>query len=160
MAKPIITKDVGETIVQRPNMVRCRYELKNGQLLSVYFTRRRVKQPDWDIRFVWSVAVHIGRNRREANRWFRSMFQDQASKQTGDCGLEGLVIALRYVQAFCEKLCDWRSELQIDWSDEKRMRAYRYLLRYPGFVLYEEKGKNQCLAYRNPEFFKWVGSDG
>jgi hypothetical protein len=160
MAKPIVTKHVGETIVQRPNRVRCRYELKNGQLLSVYFTRKRVKQPEWDICFVWTVAVHIGHNRREANRWYRGMFQEHASKQTGDCGLEGLIIALRYIQAFCEKLCGARSELQINWSDDKRMRAYRYLLRYPGFVLYEEKGKNQCLAYRNPELFKWVGSDG
>jgi hypothetical protein len=159
MAKPRVTKHEGETIIERPNMIRCRYTLSNGQLLSVFFARKRANSPMYGICYVWSVAIHIGRNRKEANRWFQSRNHAQDDRQTGQCGLEGLRIALRYILQFAESICVPNAEMQIAWTDDKRMRAYRYLLRFPGFIFYEDQGNPQCIAYRNPDIYEWVGSN-
>jgi hypothetical protein len=105
------------------------------------------------------VSVHIGSGRREANAWFHGR-QGIKPAQTGKCGLEGLGMAAQYIRDFAEKFMSKRSELQIGWSDEKRMRAYMFLLRYPEFTLYKtEDGKPQCIACRNPNYYEWIGEE-
>jgi hypothetical protein len=159
MAKPAVTMYEGETIVQRPNMIRARYTLSNGQLLSVYFTRKRVKNKDafWrGVIYVWSVAIHIGSGRRGANKWFNS-WTKRPIQETGTCGLEGLIVASRYIRAFGQHKIGSREEMQIGWADAKRMRAYRWLLRYPGFAWYaDDANEGQCIAYRNPDIYEWI----
>jgi len=74
--------------------------------------------------------------------------------------LEGLRIALDYILAFANNFCGWRDELQVDWEDDKRRRAYRWLLRHPGFVEYKKDGGYTCIAFRHPDLYAWQPGEG
>lgn len=154
----LFVSNKGERIVRRPNSMRCRYVLSNGQLLTVYFNRYRNRgRVGSGIRYVWLVAVHIGNGRREANRWHDRGAQERTQRQTGTCGLEGMTVALRYVLAFANHFIGPYEELQVGWADDKRRRAYRYILRYPGFIMHEVDGKHGgFIAYRNPDIYEWI----
>lgn len=161
MARPRVIKYEGETIVSRPNMVRCRYTLSNGQILTVRFQRhvnKAIRSTNEKIRKVWLVAVHIGDGKRADNRWRRKA--KGVNTSTGKCGLEGLRVALGYIHSFCTTM-GLHTELQVGWSDKRRARAYKYLLRYDNFTLYEnEKGEPVAIAARNPEYWIWEDDKG
>lgn len=149
-------KFTGETIAERPNSIRCRYKLSNGQLLSVYFTRIPNKGRSIGVKYVWMVAAHIGNGRKSANKWNNKRHAGP-EKSTGTCGLEGLAVAARYIKAFAAHKIKQGAEMQIGWPDKKRMRAYMYLLRYDGFTLYRhEDNTPMCIAYRNPDYYEWI----
>lgn len=148
----------GDTLLDRPRELRVRRKLSNGQLLSIYFKRSKAKGGvGQGIVYVWLVGVHIGNGRKEANKWYHSGTHPMQtpSQLTGKCGLEGLVQAGKYIREFGYTLMGRRSEMQIAWADEKRMRAYKFLLRYEGFTLYEDDNENpQCIAFRNPDYYE------
>lgn len=150
-------KGRNETLLDRPSELRVRRRLSNGQLLSVYFRRHKSLEAGEKVVYVWTVGVHIGKGRKEANRWYHGGGAENypLNKSTGECGLEGLVQAGKYIREFGYNLMGRRSEMQIGWIDEKRMRAYKFLLRYEGFTLYE----GECIAFRNPEFYTWIPKD-
>jgi hypothetical protein len=105
------------------------------------------------------VAIHIGKGRKQANRWFHGGPR-AGNYQTGECGLEGLSMAARYIRDFGNNFMGRRSELQIGWADSKRMRAYKYLLRYEGFTMYtHEDGSPKCIAFRNPKYYEWIPNE-
>lgn len=140
--------DDGWSGYTRPNRIRCKSRLSNGQWLFVEFKRIRQPHPQ-PLRccYIWSVAIHIGDRRKIRRRWTKK------PQQTGRAGLEGLREALRIVKSFGYDMCDYRDEMRITWADERRRRAYRYLLRFDGF---EDHG--EFIAFRNPDYYEWEGS--
>lgn len=155
----------GYSIVGRPTAWRIRQPTKNGQWLTVFFRRKRVKGDTkeeikaWgDIRYVWDVAIHIGKTKRQANRWYHGWSQKDHNRSTGDGSLAALSQALAYIRAFVVDYMDKRDELQIYWSDERRARAYRYLLRYPGFFI--DKDRPNAITAWNPSIYEFTGERG
>lgn len=143
---------------ETPSQVSIRERLSNGQYLTMRFWRVKAKGDIWGhVVYVWKVSVHIG-SKKEARRWRRRK-KGTRSKQTGNCGLEGLREAQGYLLRFAMNFCGWRDELQIDWEDDKRRRAYRWLVRHPGFALYVRDGKEICYAFRHPDLYEWEPND-
>lgn len=148
------------TIRRTASSVRIREKLSNGQLLSVFFKRIRNKSnPGGGIHYIWSLAVHIGYSRKQANRWYHMPYTQRIKtiQQTGDCGLEGLRKALGYLMEHCESMGQYE-ELQIYCDDAKRYRTYRYLVKhYKGFTEHVASPGQMIIAYANPAFY---GSEG
>lgn len=143
-------------VTASPNKVRLTERLSNGQYLSMWFWRRRVKGGDDQILYIWTVGLYIG-DRKGASHWRRNKAM---VKQTGTCGMEGLAIALDTIKAFTANF-GYREELQIMHSDIKRHRAYKYLLRYPGFTIYSYGNKQDArIAFRIPDYWEWVPNKG
>lgn len=135
----------GSTIREKPSGLTVREPLSNGQFLTMWFWRERPSDYDGPVNAIWSVAIYIG-TKKGAALWKRGKLPE---KQTGECGLEGLRVALGNVLALANNI-GWREEFQIKWADEKRRRAYRWLLRYPGF--YEHK-EDDALTFRRMEYW-------
>lgn len=144
----------------RKNRVIIRDKLSNGQILTVFFNRKRadpkktewtVEYPNTKIAFIWKVAIHIGNDLKDGRRWYDMDYKSRVSKygQTGKCGLEGLKKALEHVINFCKRMGE-REELQIICDDDKRYRAYRYLNRFNGF-----KDHGGWFAFRHPNWWYW-----
>lgn len=154
MARPSTTYNGSvEVITEKPSRVVCRYKLDSGKVLTVWFDRLRNRgQVSREIRYVWGVAMCISDTKEWANWWRRGGGRKNPITGTGD--LEGLRLALRYVRAFAEHKIGPRAALQVSWADERRKRAYRYLLRYEGWSMQRNDGRDVCLEYRDPEC--WV----
>lgn len=132
-----------------------RERLSNGQYMHLWLWRQRVDDPEMrkQITYTWQVGLYIG-HPKGAALWKRKA--KQKTKQTGDCGLEGLRAALQWIRGFTD-IMGWKEELQIMPEDTKRHNAYKYLLRYPGFMLYEgDNPKDSCIAYRRPDYWEWI----
>lgn len=126
--------------------------LPNGQLLNLYFYRKRYHGEPTQ----WHVALYLSRTRKEANLWYSNNSKRKRNRITGDGSLTGLKEALWYIKEFT-KLLGYNEELIVQWEDEKRMSAYRFLKRY-GFIDYkDEEGNVTAYGIRNPEY--WVMSD-
>lgn len=121
--------------------------LSNGQHFNMYFKKRKNSEPDGTINGIWTVGLHIGKDRKEANKWYDRK-KSKSLKQTGECGLEALVKAKDYLLQFAN-LLSFHSEIQVGWEDEKRRSAYRRLLKY-GFIECDD-----CYIIRNPEYWAW-----
>lgn len=126
--------------------------LPNGQHFNLYFKKHGSKEGDNRIHGIWTVGLHIGSSRKEANLWYDSAGKSKDSRQTGTCGLEALFKAAKYITEFVSIL-GFHSELQIGWQDDKRRRAYRWLLRY------DFKEYDDCYAVRNPEYWEMKAGD-
>lgn len=146
----MITKERGPdwSINQTHSRLTYKERLESGQVVTVTFKRLRHKFPDEGHRkviYCWIVRAHIGEGFRSAGR-----YKDKRNKITGRSGVAGLRVALRIIQGFAEMM-DYRDEMQIHGSEEKRRRAYNYLLRFPGFIR-----SGDFIAYRNPEIYEWL----
>lgn len=139
---------------ERPTRLFYRSKLSNGQYLSMWFWRQRFKDPNKQVIYIWTVGAYIG-SIKGAKLW---RVGKRRTKQTGDCGLEGLKEAARFIKSFADQL-GYREEMQIKHEDNKRHRAYKWLLRYPGFSLYEFDDKTEpCIAFRNLDYWEWKPS--
>ncbi len=131
---------------KRKREIRVHEILSNGQHLNLYF--RKFNSDESGVG-VWKIGLCISNTRKEANKWWAGKsIRKIDNKLTGKCGLEGLKKALFYILELCKCLI-W-DEIQISWNDEKRKRAYKYLLRY-GF-----KEAKHCYYYRNPDYWTHV----
>jgi hypothetical protein len=125
--------------------------LPNGQLLNLYFIRKRTDSNFYQ----WKVGLFIGKNRKQANIWWNKNPKYKREISTGDCGLTGLRCALTHILHFANEL-GFNEELVIEGSDWRRILAYRYLKRY-GFVDFLSED-NELVGYgiRNPEYWEYI----
>lgn len=157
-----VSRYVDETITFTPSMVTCKYMLTNGQMLIVRFTRHRnsgKKQRSFDakIKNVFTVTVLVADNKRHLRKMLRAKDRRVFEMQTGRAGLEALSVASRYVKSFADNYVGYGQEMHVIWSDDKRRKAYRRLLRHAGFVtFYNEDNEPSCYGYRNPKFYTFV----
>lgn len=140
-----------------PSRITIRERLANGDWLTIWF-HRNLTTGDLakeDILYCWTVAMYIG-DRKAANRWKRGKSK-KGSKQTGKGSIEGLRLAEKYLLNVGHGWMRRRDELRILWEDDKRMRAYRWLLRHPGFNDYtdEDTGKSFAIGFRHPEYWSY-----
>lgn len=126
------------------------YVLSNGQVLGVYKKRIEVRYPyePKENYTIWNVGVVIAKTRRQCNDWY--MKRDNKRKRkiryksTGKVGLEGLNIAFSSIKSLVEDIKDGEY-IAINFADEKRKRAYKYLERL-GFYL-GEYDYEDCYVY-------------
>ncbi|RMD04915.1 hypothetical protein D9O40_00770 [Clostridium autoethanogenum] len=126
--------------------IRIHERLSNGQYLNVYFMRHKAVHQD-KIIYIWAVGVAISKTIKQANFWFNGKKNKIDNKQTGKCGLEGLKKALYHILEFVNKM-SIKEELQVCWTDEKRKKAYNYLIKY-GFI-----ADKDCYSIRNPKYWE------
>jgi hypothetical protein len=153
-------REDGYSIVGRPTAWRVRQRMKNGQWLSVFFKRHRAKgtkEERGPIVYIWNVAIHIGPNKKAGSKWYHGWSKKDHNRSTGDGSLAALCQALAYIRGFVENYMGLHDELHIHWSDAKRARAYRYLLRYPGFAI--DPDMPGFIMARNPHIYEWKGGD-
>lgn len=131
-------------------------KLSNGQLLNVYFWRLKAVVFDEHV-FVWNVGVVISKNRKEANHWFLRDSKKKKEISTGDCGLEGLKMAKDLILEFQHQLKQ-NEYLFVAHSDEKRKRAYKWLLRY-GFKEFFKGDEFHNYGIANPFYWEWVDDE-
>jgi hypothetical protein len=137
-------------IREKPSGLCIREKLSNGQYLNMWFWRKRAAAAHAPILYVWTVGLYIG-GKKDAAHWRRCKAK---TKQTGDCGLEGLKIALENIKTFTSRM-GYREELQIGHEDMKRHRAYKFLLRYPEFAEYTFADSKPCIAFRITDYWEW-----
>lgn len=132
---------------RKKHEIRIHELLSNGQHLNIYFEKHNTGTNHERITAVWTIGVCISDTRKQANHWWNGK-NKRNLQQTGKCGLEGLRRTAEILKELIPHL-GFHEELQVGWEDEKRRRAYRYLLRY-GFLEFED-----CYAIRNPEIWEW-----
>jgi hypothetical protein len=142
--------------------VHCRYkrvhhEMSNGQVSSLYIKEERVRtlfSNKEDENFTaYIVGFVISGKRRDNNNWYNRKKDSKIKlKQTGSCGLEGLIFALNEIKKL-QKQIKIGEYIVVFFSDEKRRSAYRYLLRI-GFE-WGEYGSEKCYFYKKQEELVW-----
>ena len=124
----------------KKNERRVHHVLSNGQIVSIYFTRKSARFDDGYDYDCWSVGVRVGARRRDNNDWYNGDAKYEEVVSTGRCGLEAMVFAKRAIVEFMqEERCSTVQKLIVSWEDEKRASAYRYLIKM-GFVLGQYDG--------------------
>lgn len=163
--KSVIFEDDGYSVCHRPNAWRIRQPLEGGRWLSLFFKRRRIlsptkkeKQACGNICYIWTVAVHVGKTRKSANKWYHRWSKKDANRVTGDGCLYALRQALAYIRVFVSDIMGIHDELRISGSDAKRNRVWRYLLRYPGFLV--DASNPFVILARNPNIYVFVEKGG
>jgi hypothetical protein len=96
---------------------------------------------------VWTVGLFVGGSNRTANDWYNKPGKKPKIRITGSGLLYALKFALDRLLEFASKMTQ-NEEIQIGWGDERRRRAYRYLLRYPNWNVADD-----CYFYRNPKYW-------
>ena len=113
----------------------------DGMPVHMYF------EPNKSNRFtVWTVGLHIGGTRRTANDWYNK--NRKPDRITGNGSILALKYALDRLMEFAKYMTMYE-EIQVGWADERRRRAYRFLLRYPNW-----READDCYYYRNPEYWE------
>lgn len=134
-----------------PSKITLKQKLSDGNYLSIWFRRRRVKGEEWQgVHYLWTCSVYVG-TLKDARIWAGKKTHD---KITGNGTIEALRLAKGYILGFCRVFVEYGMELQINASDAKRYRAYKFLMRYDGFQAEEE---TRTIHYRNPKYYEWVG---
>jgi hypothetical protein len=129
----------------------------------MWFFRRRTKWeeplivtgPDSKLAFGWTVAVYIG-TKKAAKKWIDTPYKKRVTQiqQTGKVGMEGLRRAYKHLIEHCDSMGE-REELHLLCEDDKRFRAYSWVLRKcNGFRAYENYGKRH-LVFRSPNYWYW-----
>lgn len=136
---------------KRPSELRVRDQLPNGQLVSLYFIRKRTDSQMYQ----WHIGLFIGGTRKQANLWFTKRSKKYKTGITGDGSLTGLRWAKDIILRFVDAL-NKNEELVIGWDDSKRGRAYQWLKRYGFIGYYDEKGKFTHLGIRNTQIWEWL----
>jgi hypothetical protein len=142
-----------------PNCTKRKHEsrihelLSNGQWLNLYFKKCRCN-PD-SIPSHWNIGLCISKTVKQANDWFEGKHSTKLNnKQTGRVGLEGLNKAFNYIMEF-GSLLRKDEVIWIEVENEKRVRAYKRLLKYPNWdsVFVDE---TTVYIYSNPKYWKIV----
>lgn len=76
------------------------------------------------------VGFVIGKSRKECNDWYWKRLRNKRVKETGKCGLEGLLFAIRCLQWIEETYDGLHIVIRVGFADDKRKSAYRRLLKY------------------------------
>ncbi len=66
--------------------------------------------------------------------------KDNRIESTGNCGLTVLMITKDIILGFVDRLKE-NEILLVEWEDDKRMRAYRWLLRYDFEEIEDQNGE-------------------
>lgn len=106
----------------RPTLWRGYQDLPNGQVAMLSLRLDSRKQG----REYWFVEATIGQNRRQCKH------TGSYKEMTGRCGLSGLVAIFKMIKE-AERLLikpNKRVIFEIEWTEEKRYRAYRRLLKH------------------------------
>lgn len=141
---------------KRKNEYRIHEVLPNGQHLNLFFKRQKPVDPSYPF-YQWKVGLCISGHRKEANNWWNGKDAKLDGKQTGNCGLTGLRLAVKYIVEFVHTLKP-NEEVIIDWADEKRMRVYKYLYRV-GFTDFKSDNGEVCFGMRNMNIWEWIEAD-
>ncbi len=122
-------------------------QLSNGQWIKMYFSRF---VDSYKI-VCWTVGLVIDDSKRKCNHWYLKN-NDNYTKQTGKCGLEGLRQSLQWLLEFEDNIKRYNkytnrkriNRIYVGWADEKRHNAYSWLYRY-GYY-YEFYEHELCLC--------------
>lgn len=154
MAKPKVAywDDGAEIITETPSRAAVRYKLQDGNVLMIWFKRYRNRgEVSKEILYVWTVAMCVAPSKQWGRYWHSRGGQNAI---TGTGGLEGLMMALKYVRIFAEQKLSAREALQVKWADERRKRVYSRLTRYEGWSMQYRDGREVCIEYRDPDY--WI----
>lgn len=140
---------MGYNVTRRKSEIRICEKLPNDKLLNLYFYRKR----DDPLFTRWYVGLCISDTRKEANYWFTKHRRAKKAKITGDGSITGLRLALKYILEVANNL-GFHEELIIQWEDDRRMSAYRYLKRYGFTDYFDENEKLVGYGIRNPKYWE------
>ena len=98
-------------------------DLSSGQVVTVFW-----QQDEW-AKSAMEISMVVGKSISDNKKWYNDHVNFRAVKSTGDCGLEALKFAVEVIL----QLQKVYPILTIEWLDDKRARAYKYLERF-GFV--------------------------
>ncbi|MBP3950329.1 hypothetical protein [Bacillus suaedae] len=142
-----------DLVPKRKGQYRFRELLPNGQYMHLYFTRYRSNNEN--VSFEWQVTLVILDNpqRRSANLWFK---KNKRARSTGDGSLTGMIRALYHILEFRSAL-NMNEEIFVAFEDQKRCRAYRWLLRHE-FQECIQHDTDRMIGYvsRNPAIWEYV----
>lgn len=117
----------------RPTLWRGYRNLPNGQIVMLSLIRASSTH-GYEY---WLVEAAIGQNRRQCKR-----IEDH--KETGRCGLSGLIVILKMLKEAERLLIKPNKSVvfEVEWTDERRYQAYRRLLKYgyleDGYCFYKK----------------------
>jgi hypothetical protein len=113
------------------------HKLSNNQTINIYFLRfENYKSNEY------SVVLAISNKRKHIKQWLLEERDALTNKETGNCGLEGLIWAkrqIKYFERFLYKRIGYYENngvtISVYWSDSKRRIVYEYALGKLGFKL-------------------------
>ena len=107
-----------------------RKKLKNGQTAWIFFALYGDEYTD-----IYNVMFAIGNKKKHIRNWMLRLDMNQYSvvdKETGNCGLEGLLWARKKILEF-EEYMDGEYRIVVYGSDKRRERLYRTALSKYGY---------------------------
>ena len=116
-------------------------KLTNGQTISIFFLHDKTLD-----NIDYSVVLAIANKKKHIREWLLGTRDVLSDKETGRCGIEGLLWAKRMLLAFEDHVAKRRERitLSIDWTDARRKRVYERGLLPLGYLSGMRKGR-KCL---------------
>ncbi|PAE17281.1 hypothetical protein CHH91_04550 [Virgibacillus sp. 7505] len=136
-------------LTKRKTDIRICERLSSGKLLNIYFHRKLGKPPTK----YWYVGVCVSETRKQANLWFNK--QSKQLDITGDGTLEALMRAKEIILEVVHML-GYDEELIVEWQDERRRSAYRWLKRYGFQDYYDDDGNLIGYGIANPDLYEFI----
>lgn len=105
------------------------YKLSNNQTISIFFIKEELKRGT-----DYFVVLAIANKKRDIKQWILGQRDVLSDKETGKCGIEGLLWAKRQIIAF-EDFIKYQKNVTIcvSWLDNRRRNVYEYGLKKIGY---------------------------
>jgi hypothetical protein len=118
-------------------------KLSNGQTATILFFKDNLKR---DIEY--SVAFVIANKKKHIKQWLLEEKDVLSDKETGNCGLEGLIWAKKQLFEFEEFIKERYNEktfICIYWTDNRRRNVYEKVLKKIGYEM-NYRHSRKCLS--------------
>lgn len=106
-----------------------KHKLSNNQTISIFFIKEELKRGT-----DYFVVLAIANKKRDIKQWILGQRDVLSDKETGKCGVEGLLWAKKQIIDF-EGFIKYQKNVTIcvSWLDNRRRNVYEYGLKKIGY---------------------------
>jgi len=116
-------------------------KLSNGQTIAIYLFKYECKSYN-----EYSVFVAIANKKKHIKQLINEQRDILSNKETGRCGLEGLLWAKKQLLDFeNSEFCKNDDVIVIQWTDNRRRNVYEYGLKKYGYTI-SNRYSHKCLS--------------
>lgn len=108
-------------------------KLSNGQTAAIFFFKEKLKRCT-----EYSIAFAIANKKKHITQWVLGERDILSDKETGNCGLEGLIWAKKQLvefEKFIKENKNGNVVISIYWTDNRRRNVYEKVLKKLGYQI-------------------------
>jgi hypothetical protein len=115
------------------------HQLSNNQVIGIFFIKNKLSR-----NIEYHIALSISNKKKHLFQYIKEEKDVLSGKETGKCGLEGLLWAKKQIIEFENSICKPGNIICVRWSDNRRRKVYEYGLKKIGYKIGFRDG-SKCL---------------